>query len=342
MNKILTELKILKNEKENSLVKNLLKTPPKELNNVMPHTTAPKQNAVHQADLLFLPNDDGYRYLLVVVDLATRKVDAEPLKTKDSKEVKEALQKIYKRKILKTPLRFEVDQGTEFQGVFKKFYDKIFDIVTKIKGRHRQQAVVETKNYQIGKILNTRMLVEEINNNNTSRSWVDLIPNVIKLINKHLSHEPVETDLNKPIRTNLFSSKLLPIGTKVRIQLDNPITYVEGKQLTGKFRSGDIRWSKSTHIITRIFLRPNQPPMYQCDDNDKVAYTKYQLQVIKDNEAKPTTESQKKWNVKKLLKRFKLKNKIYFEVLWEDGSKTKEPRNNLIKDIPDMVEEYEK
>jgi len=32
----------------------------------------------HQADLLFLPNDNGYRYALVVTDLATRLSDAEP------------------------------------------------------------------------------------------------------------------------------------------------------------------------------------------------------------------------------------------------------------------------
>ena len=99
MNKILKELKMLREENENSLVKNLIKAPLKEPRDVMPHTNAPKENAVQQADLLFLPNDDGYRYLLVVVDIATRKVDAEPLKSKESKEVKKAMEKIYRRPI---------------------------------------------------------------------------------------------------------------------------------------------------------------------------------------------------------------------------------------------------
>ena len=40
MNKILTDLKILSNVRENSLTKNLTKTPLKEPNDVMPHTTA--------------------------------------------------------------------------------------------------------------------------------------------------------------------------------------------------------------------------------------------------------------------------------------------------------------
>jgi len=341
MDKILTDLKILSNVRENSLVKNLIKIPLKEPRDVMPHTTAPKENAVQQADLLFLPNDDGYKYLLVVVDIATRRTDAEPLKTKDSSEVKKALQKIYKRKILKQPLRLEVDSGKEFMGDFKKYYDTLLDLVKKVVGRHRQQSVVETKNYQIGKILNTRMLTEEVNNNITSRSWVDILPEVIKSINKYLSYQATDTDVDTPIRTNLFTSKILPVGTKVRIQLDNPQSYTEGKPLTGKFRSGDIRWSKTSHVITQFYLRPNQPPMYQLDNDKRVAYTKYQLQVVKSDETVPTTSSQNKFVVKKLLRRFKLKNKIYFEVLWGDDSKTNEPRTSLIKDIPLLIKEFE-
>ncbi len=39
-------------------------------------------NEVHQADILHLPNDNGYKYALTVVDIATRYKDAEPLTTK--------------------------------------------------------------------------------------------------------------------------------------------------------------------------------------------------------------------------------------------------------------------
>ena len=38
-------------------------------------------NEVHQADLLFLPHDGGYKYALTVVDVASRYKQAEPLKT---------------------------------------------------------------------------------------------------------------------------------------------------------------------------------------------------------------------------------------------------------------------
>jgi len=342
MNKILKELKILKQENENSVVKNLIKTPTKEPRDIMPHTNAPIENASHQADLLFLPNDDGYKYLLVVVDIATRKVDAEPLKTKEATEVKKAMEKIYKRKTLKTPLRLEVDSGKEFEGAFSKYFKNMLQIVKKIVGRHRQQSVVETKNYQIGKILNTRMLVEEINNDDTSRSWVDILPQVIKLINKYFSHKPKEISVNEPIKTNKFTSSILQVGTKVRVQLDNPIDYVDETKLNGRFRAGDTRWSKTVYTITSFYLRPGQPPMYQLDNDKRVAYTKYQLQIVRDDEVRPSTESQKKWNIEKLLKRYKFENRIVFDVKWEGYKETTiEPRVNLIKDVPEMVKEFE-
>ena len=188
---IYKELKLLENNNETSLLTNLTKAPAKEPNDVMPHTTAPVENATHQADILFLPDDDGFKYLLVVVDIATRKTDAQPLKSKDSDAVLKAIQKIYKRKILKLPKRIEVDSGKEFKGEFMKYFEKYSKVLTKLTGRHRQQSVVETKNYQFGKILNERMLVEEINNDEESHSWVDIVPQVVNLLNKYFSIKPI-------------------------------------------------------------------------------------------------------------------------------------------------------
>ena len=123
----------------------------------------------------------------------------------------------------------------------------------------------------------------------------------------------------------------------MRIQLDNPIDYTTGKRLHGKFRAGDIRWENQIRQITRLYLRPGQPPMYQVDDNMKVAYSRGQLQVVSADELRPTNQSQHKFIIEKLLKRFKTKNKVYFQVLWD----TNEPRTNLMKDVPELVEQFE-
>ena len=68
-----------------------------------PHYEISKPNQIHQADLLFLPHDTikrkTYKYALVVIDIATRYKDAEPLTSKKSDEVSSSFQKIYSRKL---------------------------------------------------------------------------------------------------------------------------------------------------------------------------------------------------------------------------------------------------
>ena len=62
-------------------------------------------NAVHQADLLFLPHDKvgrkTYKYALTIVDVASRYKEAEPLDGKTAANVAAALERIYKRGPLK-------------------------------------------------------------------------------------------------------------------------------------------------------------------------------------------------------------------------------------------------
>ena len=84
-----------------------------------PHWTVDKPNEIHQADLLFLPHDTvrrkTFKYALVVVDVASRYKDAEPLTSKESSEVAKSFEKIYSRK-LKWPVRVIIDPGKEFMG----------------------------------------------------------------------------------------------------------------------------------------------------------------------------------------------------------------------------------
>ena len=73
--------------------------PPKKI--IRPRFDVSAENEVHQADLLFLPYDTvkvgrinkTYKYALTLVDLGTRHKEAEPLTSKDSKEVAMAFEK---------------------------------------------------------------------------------------------------------------------------------------------------------------------------------------------------------------------------------------------------------
>ena len=118
------------------------------------HILRPKfatPNEVHQADLLFLPHDKvrrkTYEYALTVVDVASRFKAAEPLATKEAKEVAEALSRIYRRGPLKWLKLLQVDSGREFMGAVNQLLAK--HGVSVRRGRmdnHRDQGIVERFN----------------------------------------------------------------------------------------------------------------------------------------------------------------------------------------------------
>lgn len=289
--KLLKELEYIEDVKDNNLVKNLLQIPKKDKGFQAAHTICPTPQYIYQVDVLFLPDDNGYKYLLVAVDIATGKCDAEPLKDKSSKVVRNALTAIYKRNNLDLPHEIEVDAGTEFKDDFDKHFDKVSHVRHKKSCRHRAQAVVEGVNSLISKLLQTRMLSEEMNTGETSVEWVDEVPNVIKALNKNFAHTPPKTDVKTHIpikvKKGTVAVDVLEIGTAVRIQLDNPVDAVASKRLHGKFRLGDIHWENKVRKVTQVYLRPDFPPMYEIYDDENVAYTRNQLQPVKSNEKKP-------------------------------------------------------
>jgi len=112
-----------------------------------PHWNVDRPNKIHQADLLFLPHDKvgrkTYKYALVVIDIASRYRDAEPLTSKSSDEVEKAFKNIYSRK-LKWPETIIVDPGREFMGSVTSLFRKHnVSIQRSEAGNHRAQAFVE-------------------------------------------------------------------------------------------------------------------------------------------------------------------------------------------------------
>ena len=105
-------LKIKKKLQEHVLYQ-LFKKPKND--DIAPEIISPvdhKPNQIHQADLLYLPADDGYMYGLTVVDTGSRLTDCEPIKDKKALTTLNAIKKIYDRGIIKLPeISLEVDSG---------------------------------------------------------------------------------------------------------------------------------------------------------------------------------------------------------------------------------------
>jgi hypothetical protein len=134
----------------------------------------------------------------------------------------------------------------------------------------------------------------------------------------------------------------LPEGTKVRTQLDKPTNYVDGKPEIGKFRRGDTRWSKEIKTISRFFLRPSQVPLYQVDNDDRVAYSRYQLQLVKDDEVKPTARDGAEQYAQSIKGKRTHKGVVQYLVNWESGEDSWEDLKSIKDSLKDMIKEFEK
>ena len=102
-----------------------------------------KVNATQQADTCKMPIDKGFEYFLVVVELACRRVDGEPLRNKEARTTLIALKKIYGRHRIVPPThRLEVDNGTEFNNeLVRNFFINEIGVLIRFgqPGRHKQQ-----------------------------------------------------------------------------------------------------------------------------------------------------------------------------------------------------------
>ena len=178
-----------------------------------PHWTVEKPNEFHQADLLFLQHDTvrrkTFKYALVVVDVASRYKDAEPLTSKESSEVAKSFEKIYSRK-LKWPVRIIIDPGKEFMGHVTSLMKRHNVVIQRSEaGNHRAQAFVERANRTLSERLFSFQYGKEMSSddNERSREWVERLPAVLKSMNNEVTRltgkEPQEVLKSKQISINV-------------------------------------------------------------------------------------------------------------------------------------------
>ena len=336
----------------------LMTRPGKEKKNIhMSHfQTNISMNLKHQVDTLYLPEDNEkkipYKYALVVVDVGTRLLDAEPMAGLESKDAVEAITKIYSRKILKKPEILTCDNGTEFKAAFKVYCeDNDIRLRTAKKYRHRQVALAERANARIVRPLFKRQLEEELRTGHLSRQWISELPKVVKKLNAERKALPLEKEIEEPICTG-DDCNMYEQGDKVRIILDAPVNHLDEKRLIGwAFRVGDTRWSKDIHTITKAFLLPGQPPLYCVDDDEQTAYTKGQLLPVNPSHERAPTKSKIRphkgediWLVDRLVDRKTVGRVVKYKVRWkgfDEEDDTYETRASLMKYVPELIEEYE-
>jgi hypothetical protein len=294
------------------------------------------ENYNQMADLLFLPTTkQGYKYLLVICDLASKKFDIEPIKNKTSKSVLEAMKTIYKRNYVKIPFSsIQTDSGNEFKHDVDNFLESR-DITHKITlpHRHSQNSMIESLNKQLGRLLNGYMNYKEIETNKRYNEWTDILQIVRTELNKiravKLPKDKHENMMDIPTPQQIKQDSKFSIGDVVYRKLDYPQDALGHDQPTANFRVGDFRFEKTPRKITRvIIMNKNVPYRYMVEGIKNASFTDAQLMESKEEDTKYT--------IKKILGK-KTQNKKDYYLVWWNGYKkdqsTWEPKSELLKDI---------
>jgi transposase InsO family protein len=282
-----------------------------------------KPFAVVQADLIYMPDDKGYRYILTVVDVGSRHVDAVPLKGRESEDVIEGFETIFKRKYIpkEKVATIYTDPGAEFKNENFVDYMDDHDIVVRhsMTNRHQQMGVVEYYNHLLTKSLGTKMTAETLETKNRSTSWVKDVPKLIKKLNEK------SFTVEKPDVASFFTDPPLPdkreslqVGSVVRVRLQQPKDVLTGKRLHGTFRNSDVRWEQDLTEITSVLMLPAQKNVrYMVKKYNNVSFIKKELMEVTEEEARQYRQG----TVKKVAKKPAPKKQIVEPTIIERTAK---------------------
>ncbi|GBC13696.2 DDE-type integrase/transposase/recombinase [Rhizophagus irregularis DAOM 181602=DAOM 197198] len=290
---------------------NLYKKPLKEKSTERPKVIVWKPNATHQADLAEMPVDPkGFHYFLVVVEVAGKRVDAEPLKDKTANRVLNGFVKIYRRNRIKPPThRLETDSGSEFTNdQVRDFFLNSLGVMMRFgePGRHKQQSYAERAIQAIQEPLLKRMVAQELKTGVTSVEWSEDFHNIVSKVNELWQRNPPDIPTGSPKVSK--KTDLLSEGARVRVKLDEPISVLG---------------------------------VSRC------AYTRKELQVVPINE-KPPPDSVIRGQPERFIPEQILRHRIrkgqdQYLVKWErypDTEATWEPADRLKEDVPDLIRKF--
>lgn len=300
-----------------------------------------KEDLNFMADLLYLPETkEKYKYLLVVVDIASNEFDIEPLKTKESKDVAQAFKTMMKRNHLNYPTIIRTDPGTEFRDKFDKMLNEN-GVLHKLSlpKRHKQMSNVESLNKTLARLFNGYMNQKEKKTGKVYKEWTDILDKVRTELNEIRKIEITKdvSEYDTPFFNPSKDSKF-KVGDMVHEKLDYPENMLGKKQPTENFRIGDVKYSMVPKKIEKVIYMLDEPYYrYMLSGIKNASYSEYELIKSRFKE--------ERYKVKDLINRRTTGKKIEYLVWWlgyKKSDSTWEPRANLIRDgFKDYIDRYE-
>jgi len=317
---------------------------PTHKNRVIQPTILSKPQQQLGIDLMDLQNLEynGYKYVLTIVDLFSKKIWAIPLKNKKDRTVAVAFDRYLKKSKKISSVRS--DRGSEFiSNEFKRILlkHKVKQILS-LPQKPQSNGQVERANKTLKRLIN--MGVKSTNNNN----WISRLKKQVKNYNNSVNDTTGKTPnevadgkdnstTKKRITKRVLKGRYrdiskIKLGDTVRIKIKEE-EQDRNKQL----------WSSKVYKVVKV-LKPNNSvssTRYKVGTLSKIFYNQ-DLQPVIVGYGRKQVEPEK-WEVSKILKpTVKQGVKSYFVKWKRQRQPTLEPRKVLLEDVPKLIRLFEK
>ena len=205
----------------------------------------------------------GFKYLLTVIDVFSKRAWAEPIKSKSATHMVQALTQIQKKLSPHQPLRVQTDDG-------KEFFNKAVQAWFKQRGWHHfstqgdaKAAVVE----RFHRTLKQRMYRAFTAQN--SLKYVDLLPKLLRTYNRtpHRSIGMAPIDVTwknqKDVWHRLYDKRLTPVRKKILNVGDKVRLNKKHRPFKKEYLPG---WTEEVFVIVKVRRHPL--PTYKLQEWD--------------------------------------------------------------------------
>jgi hypothetical protein len=267
-----------------------------------------------QADLVdmqeFFGQNDGYRYILTVIDVFSKYAWAIPIKSKTASSVAKAMEQILNQRV---PIKLQTDRGKEFDNnVFRKLMKKYDVNFFMTNNKDIKCSVVERFNRTFKTNMN-RFFTKD-----GSRRYIDELDNLLNSYNKSyhksikMAPEKVNEYNEKEVFLNIYKHhskrELLRKLKKPKLK---PGDKVRKKYILGPLDRGYYpNWSDNVYTIYKSSKNLVKPLYHIKEANGQVVKQRHypeELQKIKDNNI---------YRVEKIISEKITKGVKYFKVKW--------------------------
>jgi transposase InsO family protein len=285
---------------------------------------------------------NGFKYLLNGIDMGSRFVYSQAMKNKTDVEALKAFKKIYTQSKIRA---IRSDNGSEF--INKKFVDflkknNIKQILSEA-GKPQSNGMIERANSTIKELIqksvelnqnfdwvkNLKKLIDNINN--SQHRITGFTPNQIQEAFKNEDTEILDKAYDTELKKKVGNLSKQEFKVRDLVRLYQP---------SDKTRQV---WSNKIYTVEKVFKPQKSYSVYEYKLREfKDRFKEEELLRVYENPQNKILNTQK-FSISKLIKPVMKDDIAYYEVKWKGYSETTlEPREVLLKDVPKMVNQFEK